>query len=100
MAKGTPNARSMTLAAAATLLTLLISTTATAQWAAEPGESLRNAFGPVGPGGAAQCRGACGGGCPDSCAQAVIYECAGAGQLRRVVTYDCGTHPGCRVHDD
>ena len=67
---------------------------------AEPGSTVRNAFGPQTGHRANQCRGACGGGCPSSCETSVMYECAAGQQLRRVLVYDCGTHRGCRVHDD
>jgi len=73
---------------------------AAAQWAAEPGTTTRNAFGPAAAGKANQCRGACGSGCPGSCDKEVSYECQGDAQLRRVEAYSCGTHQGCRVHDD
>ena len=72
----------------------------TAQWSAEPGATVRNAFGPQAGNSANECRGACGAGCPDSCAKTVSYECQDASRLRRVGAYDCGTHQGCRVHDD
>lgn len=71
-----------------------------ADWSAEPGVTVRNAFGPQGGGKPSQCRGACGAGCPKTCDRSVAYECLDASRFRRVVTYDCGTHPGCRVHDD
>ena len=67
---------------------------------AEPGATVRNAFGPEVGLGANQCRGACGGGCPQSCEITVRYECTGESQLRRVEAYTCGTHQGCREHDD
>lgn len=70
------------------------------QAAAEPGATVRNAFGPDVGLGANQCRGACGGGCPRSCARDIAYECSGQAQLRRIVSYRCGTHKGCRDHDD
>jgi len=73
---------------------------AAAQWAADPGATARNAFGPGAAGKANQCRGACGSGCPGTCDKAVSYECQGNAQLRRIESYDCGTHQGCRVHDD
>jgi hypothetical protein len=67
------------------------------QWARQPGERVRNAFGPTG----GVCRGACGMGCPSSsCAPITSFECAAPDRLRRVRTYDCGTHQGCRAHDD
>ncbi len=67
---------------------------------AEPGTHVRNIFGPDVGLGANQCRGACGGGCPKSCSVEVFYECAGPSQLRRVEAFTCGTHKGCREHDD
>jgi len=67
---------------------------------AEPGVTVRNVFGPDVGLGANQCRGACGGGCPDSCSREVSYECVGESQLRRVESFACGTHKGCREHDD
>jgi len=81
-------------------IALLATTPATAQWAAEPGATVRDAFGPQAGLTANQCRGACGAGCPASCAETVAYECTAAARLRRVETYECGTHQGCRVHDD
>lgn len=72
-----------------------------AQWAAGAGETVRDAFGPRSSrGGATVCRGACGSGCPSTCDRAETYECLGEGRLRRVRTYVCGTHAGCREHDD
>jgi hypothetical protein len=82
------------------IIVLLTAFPAAAQWAAEPGATVRDAFGPKSGLSANQCRGACGGGCPDSCVKTVSYECMDSARLRRVVSYDCGTHPGCRVHDD
>ncbi len=64
-----------------------------------PGATVRNVFGPDVGLAANQCRGACGGGCPKSCALEVFYECAGSSQLRRVEAFTCGTHQGCREHD-
>lgn len=67
------------------------------QWSRQPGDRVRDAFGPTG----GSCRGACGMGCPAaSCDLTVSYECAGADRLRRVRAYACGTHLGCRQHDD
>jgi hypothetical protein len=85
--------------AISTLLTLAPANAV--QWAAGPGETVRNAFGPQGGSHKAnQCRGACGAGCPKSCDTSVSYECTDAPRLRRIMTYQCGTHEGCRVHDD
>ena len=64
------------------------------------GATVRNAFGPDAGLGANQCRGACGGGCPRSCRIEVRYECVGESRLRRVEAFTCGTHQGCREHDD
>jgi len=61
---------------------------------------VRNVFGPDVGLGANQCRGACGGGCPSSCVVEVSYECVGESQLRRIEAFTCGTHQGCREHDD
>lgn len=61
---------------------------------------MRNIFGPDIGLSANQCRGACGGGCPKSCSIEVSYECMGSAQLRRVEAFTCGTHKGCREHDD
>jgi len=80
-------------------LTLLSSRDATAQWSAGPGETKRIAFGPLRGAEATMCRGACGAGCPETCATAVSYECVDT-RLRRLETYECGTHLGCREHDD
>jgi hypothetical protein len=79
---------------------LLVAIPAAAQFSAEPGATVRNAFGPQAGNKANQCRGACGGGCPESCAETVSYECLDSSQLRRVVNLECGTHQGCRAHDD
>lgn len=70
------------------------------QWARQPGERVRNHFGPTVELLASACRGACGGGCPSTCEATVAYECSGPGSLRRVRTYSCGTHAACREHDD
>jgi len=67
---------------------------------AEPGTTVRNVFGPDVGLAANRCRGACGGGCPKSCSLEVSYECAGSSQLLRVESFACGTHQGCREHDD
>ena len=71
-----------------------------AQWSAEPGTTVRNAFGPSAGALANTCRGACGGGCPDSCERTVTFECADDAGLRRIVAYRCGTNTACRSHDD
>jgi hypothetical protein len=73
---------------------------ASAQWAAGPGETVRNSFGPMKNQSAPACRGACGLDCPSSCEREVRFECAGGGRLLRVQTMSCGTHPVCREHDD
>jgi len=88
------------LSIALAVIVVMAAVPAAAQWAAEPGATVRDAFGPQAGNQANECRGACGGGCPKSCDQAVSYECTDSSRLRRVVTYDCGTHQGCRVHDD
>lgn len=82
------------------ILAVLYPQISTAQWSAMPGETVRNGFGPVKNQGAPACRGACGLDCPSSCDQEVQFECAGAGTLTRVKSYRCGTHQGCRQHDD
>jgi hypothetical protein len=90
-------------AALAIGLAILVSLTlnpTTVNASAEPGATVRNVFGPDVGMGANQCRGACGGGCPDSCSIQVAYECMGSSRLRRVEAFSCGTHPGCREHDD
>jgi hypothetical protein len=79
---------------------LLLPPIALAQWSAQPGETKRNAFGPSKGEKASVCRGACGAGCPSTCAEEVSYECIDSTRLRRVKTYECGTHLGCREHDD
>lgn len=71
-----------------------------AQWSAQPGERVRNAFGPAKGEAGSVCRGACGLGCPSTCAKRIAYECAGADRLVRVTSHECGTHLGCREHDD
>lgn len=81
-------------------LLLLAPLAASAQGSAKPGDTVRNLFGPM-PGTApSMCRGACGKGCPESCSQSVILECLDTERVRRVVAYSCGTHQGCREHDD
>ena len=82
------------------LLTAFGAKAAGAQWSANPGETVRNAFGPPKRGEARTCQGACGVQCPSSCAESVAYECVDGGNLRQVRTYACGTHQGCRDHDD
>jgi len=86
----------------ALLLTLMLfgSVAAHGQWAAGAGETVRDAFGPAKANGATVCRGACGSGCPSTCSTSEVYECLDGLQLRRVRTYACGTHAGCREHDD
>lgn len=71
-----------------------------AQWSIEPGAEVRNAFGVKAGHRAHRCPGACGAGCADACEKTVSYECTDSNRLRRVVTFACGTHQGCRVHDD
>lgn len=71
-----------------------------AQWAAEAGQTVRNAFGPGQGQGVHLCRGACGVDCPSSCEQSVTFQCSSASTLVRVRAYECGTHQGCREHDD
>ncbi len=82
------------------LITLMLPFAAAAQWAAQPGETVRNGFGPLKGESASMCRGACGLGCPGSCKTRVSYECLGSDRLTRVKTYICSTHQGCRDHDD
>ena len=81
-------------------LTAITPTPTSAQWAAAPGDTVRDAFGPSTGGAARVCRGACGVGCPDACTQSTTYECTGGERLRRVRAFECGTHQGCRDHDD
>ncbi len=71
-----------------------------AQWASQPGETVRNSFGPVQGERASMCRGACGLGCPSSCKERTTYECMDSERILRVNTYICSTHQGCRDHDD
>lgn len=78
----------------------LLPAIASAQWAAKPGETVRNAFGPLVGENAPVCRGACGVACPDTCKQRTTYECLDSERMLRVNTYICGTHQGCRDHDD
>ena len=82
------------------VLGLLFPLSVAAQWSAQPGETVRNAFGPLKGESASMCRGACGLGCPSSCRERVAYECLDANRVLRVNTYICSTHQGCRVHDD
>lgn len=95
-------ARSRNAAPFAALFLLLpfLGPAAEAQWAAQPGERVRNAFGESTRRGPSVCRGACGAGCPSSCREETVYECVDAERLRRVRVYACGTHEGCRTHDD
>lgn len=81
-------------------LVLLAPMGASAQWSAQPGDTVRNAFGPMPGTQASMCRGACGKGCPETCSQSVALECLDTERARRVVSYSCGTHRGCRDHDD
>lgn len=72
-----------------------------AQWAAQPGEKVRNGFGPeTGAKSVSMCRGACGLSCPGSCKERVSFECGDSDRMVRVNTYVCGTHQACREHDD
>lgn len=91
---------SLTLTVILLGLAVLLPQEAAAQWAANSGDTVRNAFGPVKNLRASVCRGACGLDCPSSCDQQVQFECAGDGKLLRVRSYSCGTHQGCREHDD
>ncbi len=83
-----------------TTIALLLPTAAAAQWSAQPGETARNAFGPDRGERTKRCRGACGAGCPSSCEADTYFECIDAERMRRVEAYECGTHQGCREHDD
>ena len=78
----------------------LLAGSAAAKWSVEPGSEVRNAFGVAAGNRAHQCPGACGAGCSDTCEETVSYECTDSTSLQRVVTYACGTHQGCRDHDD
>lgn len=82
------------------VVSLLYPALASAQWAASPGETVRNSFGPMRGEMASRCRGACGPGCPSACEQQVTFECLDSERLLRVDTYICETHQGCRDHDD
>ena len=92
--------RAFFILAALLILVAYQSQESAAQWSANPGDTVRNEFGPAKNDKASVCRGACGMGCPSSCDQDIQFECAGAGSFNRVKTYRCGTHQGCRVHDD
>jgi hypothetical protein len=82
------------------LMALFLPHMAKAQWSSMPGEQVRNAFG-ISQGQLARtCRGACGPDCPNSCTASIHFECVGTENLRRVRSYTCGTHQGCREHDD
>lgn len=87
------------LAGMATLF-LFFHEAALAQWASQPGATMRNAFGPELSHGARVCRGACGVDCPSSCTQVTSFECNDSGGLTKVRSYECGTHAACREHDD
>ena len=82
------------------VLALAASMVAEAQWSAQPGERVRNAFGPPESRTLRVCRGACGLDCPSTCQRRIVFECAEGNHLRRVRTLTCGTHQGCREHDD
>ena len=101
-AKTQPDMRraGMLLTAVIFALAVLLPPDSAAQWSAGPGETVRNAFGPSKNQHVPVCRGACGMDCPSSCEQDEEFQCAGAGALIRVQTYSCGTHLGCRQHDD
>ena len=92
----------LTLPLLASLLAILLlaGSPATVESAEKPGAIVRNAFGPEVGHLTNQCRGACGAGCPDSCDKSVSYECIDGARLLRVVSYECGTHEGCRAHDN
>lgn len=81
-------------------LGMLVPSVALAQWAASPGEKVRNGFGPIEGERASMCRGACGLGCPSACKQRSTYECLDSERMLQVKTYICSTHQGCREHDD
>lgn len=78
------------------MIALLSSAWLSAQWAAQPGATVVNGFGP----GGSECRGACGPGCASTCTSEVRYACLETNRLRRIERYSCGTHLGCRTHDD
>ncbi len=85
------------------LITLVLVTTipaASAQWSANPGDMVRNSFGPTKHERGSPCPGACGVDCPSRCEQEVRYECGADDSLTRIKRYQCGTHQGCRTHDD
>jgi len=88
------------LLAAVLLVAAGLAPAAGAQWAAAPGDTVRNAFGPEKNQSAPACRGACGLDCPSSCDEDVEFECAAGDRLLRVRTLSCGTHQACRDHDD
>lgn len=92
----------LALPSLATLLAILLlaGSPATVESAEKPGATVRNAFGPEVSHLTNQCRGACGAGCPDSCDKSVSYECIDGARLLKVVSYECGTHQGCRTHDN
>jgi hypothetical protein len=81
-------------------IAVLLPTLAMAEWASQPGDTVRNTFGPLKGENASVCRGACGLGCPSSCKQRTVYECQDSERMLRVNTYICSTHEGCRVQDD
>ena len=77
-------------------MVLLMLSPVRAQWSASPGVTARNLFGPSGT----DCRGACGAGCVSTCKHEVRYTCVDPTRLQRTRIYECGTHQGCRLHDD
>jgi len=56
---------------------------------------IKNEFGPFN----ALCRGACGPDCPGSCEELQTTECISATRYLTTLYFQCGTHEGCRVHD-
>ena len=82
------------------LVALLLVPLAAPAQSAQPGDTVRNSFGPMPGTLPSMCRGACGKGCPDTCSQSVTLECLNTERVRRVVSYSCGTHRGCRDHDN
>lgn len=82
------------------LLLFVLPSGAWAQWAASAGDTVRNGFGPAKLQQSSVCRGACGASCPSSCDAEIQYECINPRELARVQIYECGTHQGCREHDD
>ncbi|WP_084418014.1 VWD domain-containing protein [Henriciella litoralis] len=59
-------------------------------------DPITNQFGSMN----SRCRGACGSDCPDTCDYREKYVCVSPMMIQVTKLYQCGTHDGCRIHDD